>query len=101
MKKVAVIYYLPTAEQDLKEIFDYIRRDSLIKATKFLTHVDRTIARLSHFPYLGTIPKDGFLKRKGYRLLVIQDHLAFYRVAKNKVIIYRVLHGKRRYKFLL
>ena len=101
MKKSCLILYLSPAERDLKDLFDYICRDSPSRATQFLDKIDRTISRLSRFPLSGVIPRDKLLQRKGYRVLVVVDYLIFYRFEKKSVVIYRILHGKRRYEFLL
>lgn len=101
MKKSFSIHYSKPAERDLENLFDYIRRDSPERASQFLDKVDRTIGRLSRFPLSGTLPRDPYLQRKGYRIVIVGDYLAFYRFEKNKVWIKRILHGKRRYQFLL
>jgi addiction module RelE/StbE family toxin len=101
VKKRFPIYYLPPAERDLEDIFDYIRRDSPEQAPKFVAKIDRAVSRLSRFPQSGAIPRDPYLKRKGYRIIVVDNYLVFYRSEKGGVFIYRVLHGRRRYEFLL
>jgi addiction module RelE/StbE family toxin len=101
MKKTCPIQYLPPAEKDLEELFSWIAQDYPSRAIKFLEKIDQKISRLSRFPFSGSIPKDLFLKRRGYRILIIEDYLIFYRFEKGKVWIYRILHGKRKYKFLL
>lgn len=101
MKRKYPIVYLPPAERDLEDIFDLIQRDSRARAASFLSKVDRLISRLALFPLSGRQPKDQFLRQKGYRILVIGNYLAFYRFEKRSVVFYRILHGKRRYEFLL
>jgi len=101
MKKAIPIHYLPAAERDLDAIFDYIRRDSPTLASKFISKIDRMISRLSRFPLSGVLPRDLYLKRKGYRILIVDHYLFFYRSEKDGIYIYRVLHGKRKYEFLL
>lgn len=101
MKKTFPIRYLPPAERDLEDLFDYIRRDSPSRAAKFLSRIDRTVSRLARFPLSGAVPRDPYLKRKGYRILVVENYLVFYRQEREGVFIYRILHGKRRYEFVL
>jgi addiction module RelE/StbE family toxin len=100
MKKKYPVFYLPPAEQDLGELFEYIMQDSPSEASILLDKVDRSIMRLSQFPLSGATPRDKYLKKKGYRILIIGDYLVFYRFENRKIFIYRVLHGKRQYKFL-
>ena len=65
------IRYLGTAEKDLIEIFEYIKRDNPSAAESQLDRFDSAIARLTTHPFLGVIPKDDRLKRLGYRMLVV------------------------------
>lgn len=50
---------------------------------------------------MGQIPKDNRLQSLKYRILVIDSYLVFYVVKDTIVEIRRILHGKRRYSFLL
>lgn len=36
----------------------------------------------------------------GYRMIVLGEYLAFYRREGRKILIHRVLNGRRRYAFL-
>ena len=101
MKKKYPVLYLPPAEKDLEAIFDYIRRDSPSRASEFLKKFDQKVGRLGHFPLSGTVPRDRFLKDKKYRVLTVGNYLVFYQFERKAVILYRILHGKRRYEFLL
>jgi len=95
------LIYLPAAVRDLEEILDYVRGDSMERAAKLLDKLEVEIGRLARFPRLGVIPSDPHLARKGYRVLIIENYLGFYVVLKNAVRIRRVIHGARRYEFLL
>ncbi len=101
MKKKYPIFYLPTAERDLNDIFEYLFRDSPKSAAAFLEKSDRLIARLGSFPLSGSLPKDPVVRRKGYRILIVESYLVFYRFEEKTVSIDRILHGKRKYDFLL
>lgn len=101
MTRSYTLCYLPRAKKDLEDIFGYICLDSPSRAALFLTRIDHALSRLARLPLAGFLPRDLYLKQKGYRLLVIRDYLVFYRVEKKRVVIYRVIHGKRRYEFLL
>ena len=91
MTKPYDIRYLRTAERDLIDIFEYIKKDNSAAA----------FSQLALTPLLGAIPKDERLKRLGYRMLIVDKYLVFY-VVKNKAVqIRRIIHGARRYSFLL
>lgn len=100
MRKRRVVY-LPSAERDLVGELEYIAKDRPAAALDWLENVDNALGRLSMFPESGVVPKDERLMALGYRIIVIGEHLAFYVVTPERVEIRRVLHGKRRYSFLL
>lgn len=95
------IRYLPTAEADLMEIFDYVIKDKPSAASALLETFDTTVSQLAIFPELGTVPKDARLQRIGYRILIVEKHLVFYVVKEECVQIRRIIHGARQYGFLL
>jgi addiction module RelE/StbE family toxin len=97
------IRYLPIAEKDLKEIVSYIQNDNPKTALNLLNEIDESISQLNIFPYKGKTPEDDYLQSKGYRMIVIKNYIVFYVVNENikEVEIRRILHGKRKYKFLL
>lgn len=103
MNKKYNVVYLPVARKDLVEIIKYIQTDNPSAAMDFLNKIDETISKLENFPHMGTVPKDTLLKFKGYRMLVIQSYLVFYIVNEDnaEVEIRRIIHGKRKYDFLL
>jgi addiction module RelE/StbE family toxin len=96
------IEYLPTAEKDLIDIFEYILSDNPSAATNFLDKIDESILKLEDFPYIGVVPDDSRLKYLGYRILIVENYLVFYVVYEDEdlVEIRRILHGKRQYDFL-
>ena len=95
------IRYLPTAEKDLEDIFDYILKDKPSAALSLLENFDHSISQLALNPELGVIPKDDRLKKLGYRMLIVGKYLVFYVVKTNTIQIRRVIHGARKYSFLL
>ena len=95
------IRYLKTAQKDLEEIFIYIAKDNPGAAVSLLENFDQTIAQLAINPELGRVPHDDRLKMIGYRMLVVQRYLVFYVVKERIVQIRRIIHGARRYAFLL
>jgi addiction module RelE/StbE family toxin len=95
------IRYLPAAEKDLTNILEYIKKDNPSAALKLINEIDETISRLEEFPNMGGIPKDLRLKSLNYRMLIVGNYLVFYTATNNVVEIRRILHGKRKYSFLL
>ncbi len=95
------IEYLPIAEKDLLEIFEYIKADNPGAAIDFIEEIDESISKLESFPFIGHIPHDPRLKYLNYRVLVIRSYLVFYVTFEETVEIRRILHGKRKFSFLL
>ncbi|QGP92813.1 ParE toxin of type II toxin-antitoxin system, parDE [Neomoorella glycerini] len=95
------IVYLAQAQEDLLDIFDYIRRERPQAAERILQLFDKKISHLADFPLMGCRPRDERLKKLGYRVLIVDNYLVFYVVKENMVEIRRVIHGRRRYAFLL
>lgn len=100
MKRRRVVY-LPSAQRDLLEAFEYVCKDSPAAAAAWLQRIDKTLGRLASFPHSGAVPKDRRLAARGYRMVVVDEHLAFYVVRSRTVEVRRVVHGRRRYEFLL
>ena len=100
MTKSFEVRYLKTAEQDLYSIFEYIKKDRVNTAQKLLKKLNDTIKKLEKNPELGRIPADIFLKTKGYRMLLIDKYIVFYKIKKKSILIYRIIHGARDYNFL-
>ena len=101
MSKKYMLAYLPIAEKDLTEIIEYVELDSPQSTLNLLDEIDGTISKLEDFSYIGKIPKDARLQYLNYRILIINSYLVFYVVKDNIVEIRRILHGKRKYDFLL
>jgi len=97
------IEYLPIAEKDLTEILDYIQIDNPTAALNLLDEIDKAISKLAYFPYMGHAPKDHRLILLNYRMLVVENYLVFYVVLDEEegVEIRRILHGKRKYDFII
>lgn len=95
------IRYLKPAQRDLIGIFDYIALDNPAAATNLLDKIDTKIRQLERFPLSGIVPRDASLRNRGYRILVVHDYLVFYKIVGRTIYIWRVIHGRRRYEFLV
>ena len=97
------INYLPAAKQDLEEIINYIQSDNPDAALNLINNIDKNILQLKDFPCMGKIPEDDHLQSKEYRMLIVKNYIVFYVVFENEreIEIRRIIHGKRKYQFLL
>ena len=59
--------------------------------------------RLSDFPESGSIPRYAILRKQGYRVLIVEKHLAFCKVDKEikLVTIYAVVDSRQEYRNLI
>lgn len=93
------------ADEQLREIIFYIADDSgsVDTALNYLDDIETAIHRLGEFPNCGSIPRYSVLRKQGYRVLIVERHLVFYKVdERNKVVtIYAIVDGRREYKNLI
>ena len=93
------------AEDQLRDIIFYIADDSgnIDTALRYLEKIETAINRLQEFPNSGSIPRYSILKKQGYRVVIVEKHLVFYKVNEEDktVIIYAIVDGRREYKNLI
>jgi len=93
------------AEEQLREIIFYIAGDSgnVDIALGYLDKIETAVNRLQEFPESGSVPRYSILKKQGYRVLIIERHLVFYKINKEAqlVIIYAIVDGRREYRNLI
>lgn len=68
-------------------------------ALEKLDELEKSILALGDNPNIGTDPKYPVLKRQGYKVLILEKDLVFYKVNENKkeVIIYAVADQRQDY----
>lgn len=93
------------ADEQLREILFYIADDSgsIDTALNYLDKIETAINRLRDFPYSGSIPRYSILKKQGYRVLITERHLVFYKIDEEEkaVVIYAAVDGRREYRNLI
>lgn len=93
------------ADEQLREIIFYIADDSgsVDIALNYLDRIEAAIRRLEEFPMSGSIPRYSILRKQGYRVLIIERHLVFYKINEDEkiVTIYAVVDSRREYKNLI
>lgn len=101
-KSYRIIYY-PTATEDIISILDYISIDAPSAANNLIDKINESISSLSSFPFKGTVPRDFYLKSKGYRMLIISSYIVFYLVNESSEVveIMRVVSSRQSYRSFL
>jgi plasmid stabilization system protein ParE len=92
---------LRRAERDLQEIYDLVAREAPRAADRFIDALLAAVDSLAEHAERGASPRDAVLRQQGYRFLVHGRYLVFYKVLRQQVRVYRVLHGHRAYRGLL
>ena len=92
-------------DDQLRDIIFYIADDSgsVDIALKYLDKIEESINRLKEFPNSGSIPRYSIIRKQGYRVVIVEKHLIFYKIneEKKEIIIYAIVDGRREYKNLI
>lgn len=93
------------ADEQLREIIFYIADDSgsVDIALNYLDKIEKAINSLEDLPMSGSLPRYSILKKQGFRVLIVERHLVFYKINEDgkEVIIYAVIDGRREYRNLI
>lgn len=80
-------------DADLDEIFDYTEAEhGFNNAVKYLSNLEYLFEQLIKNPNLGKERKE---IKKGIYSIVEQEHIIFYEIHEEYILIARVLHGRR------
>ena len=93
------------AEEQLRDIILY-RADltgDVNAALALLDTIEASINGLADFPEMGAPPRYSALRLRGFRVLIVEKFLVFYKVDKDKeiVTVYAVVNGRRDYQNMI
>ena len=89
-----------TADTGIRKIILYVAQNfGNDVALKKLDAIEKRILELGDDPYIGTEPRYLVLKRQGYKVLILEKDLVFYKIdEENKaVVIYAVVDQRQDY----
>ena len=93
------------ADNQLRDLLYYRADDSgdIEIALSYLNKLENAIMRLSDFPDLGSIPRYAILKKQGFRVLIVEKNLVFYKInhTDKEIIIYAIVDGRQDYLNLI
>ena len=92
------------ADAGIRKIVLYIAQNfGNTAALEKLNEIEKRILDLAEDPYIGTEPRYLVLKRQGYRVLILEKDLVFYKIyEENKqVIVYAVVDQRQDYLNIL
>ena len=91
------IVWSKTALLDLKNIYDYIAKDSKLYAIRLIERIIAAVDQLENFPYSGRIipeKNDEF-----FREIILGNYRIFYKIiSQNKISILRIHHSAKNVK---
>ena len=90
-----IVRLLSVAEQDLVDLMSYLAAENARAAADVLDRIEARLEALQSHPFVGRILHNAKLTALGYRVLVIDNYLVFYKVKGNAVLVHRILHGAR------
>lgn len=89
-----------TADAGIRKIILYNAQNfGNAVAPEKLDEIERRILELGNDPYIGTEPRYLILKRQGYKVLILEKELVFYKIdEENKqVVVYAVIDQRQDY----
>ena len=91
----------PSAQQDLREIVDYLNTLSPDAAIRYYDLIIEKVGTLTMVPERCPLVKDVQLRLRGYRMLIVKNYIVFYVINGKTVEIRRILYARRQYETLL
>lgn len=87
-------FYSPKSRKDLDRIYDYIYDDlnNTIAAEKTVKGILNKIGEIKEYPRLGPV---WYLENNidsGFRFLICDNYIIFYKNTKEAILIVRILH---------
>lgn len=89
-----------TADEQIRKVILYINENFGSEiALRKLEELEERILHLGDNPNIGTIPRYHILRQQGYKVLILEKNLVFYKVddERKRVIIYAVVDQRQDY----
>ena len=83
-----------TADAGIRKIILYIAQNfGNTVALEKLDDIEKRILQLGEDPYIGTNPRYSILRRQGYKVLILEKNLVFYKIdeVNKQVVVYAVI----------
>ena len=89
-----------TADAGIRKIILYIAQNFGNTVTlEKLDEIEKRILQLGEDPYIGTNPRYSILRRQGYKVLILEKNLVFYKIdeVNKQVVVYAVIDQRQDY----
>ncbi len=90
-----MVIWSVTAKDDLKNIHDYIAKDSKFYALKISQEFIEKSEILEQFPQMGRIVPE--IGDKNIRELVLYSYRLLYKLSPNRIEVLAIVHGKQNF----
>ncbi len=91
-----------------EQLFDIVRyvaeiSQSYETAMATLERIEGALLQLAAAPHAGSYPRFASLRRRGFRVLIMDKYLAFYKVndEKQTVTIYHIVDSRTNYQYYI
>lgn len=92
------IELLASAWEELECIADiHLNLVGVKSAQKITDKILDTIALLADNPYLGAEPKYSRIANQGFRMLICDKYLCFYKAGADTIKVYHIVDGRKEY----
>ena len=92
MKPLKIIW-MPQAQQDLRDIREFISRDAPVTADIFVRRIRSAVSRLRQFPESGAVVRER--KNPNIREIFQGSYRIIYRIQIDRIEVLTVFHGAR------
>ncbi len=90
-----MVKWTKPAKHDLKQVYDYIARDSKFYAKKVSQEIVEKSEKLNSFPEVGRIVPE--IGDPNIRELIIYSYRLIYEIFTNRIEVLALIHGKRNF----
>ena len=89
--------YTKSYREDLKSIINYIKHSlqNPIAAQSLKDEIRNKCKNIKENPFIYPVVPDEYLASKGYRFVMINNYMIFYKIIENNIEIIRFLYGYR------
>jgi len=98
---MAQVIWSTKASRQIREIAEYIEKDSLLNARRVTRKIIATVRRLKTFPEIGAVASE--YRNQGIRELLVYQYRIFYRFDEvtQQVHVVAITHGRQQIDPLL
>ncbi len=92
------VVLLNEARMELRDIAAYRKLKVGTESARRITdRILDALDLLKEFPEMGTIPPAAMIAEAGFRVLIVDDYLCFYRILDDGIYVYHIVHGSTDY----